>query len=80
VPYIKELGVSAVWLSPIYPSPGKDFGYDISDYLSIDPTFGTMDDFDQLVTKLHEAGRSNCNSLKISNLFWAQMYLLFLQE
>jgi hypothetical protein len=49
LPYLKSLGVDAVWLSPIFPSPMADFGYDISDYTGIDPLFGTMDDFDALV-------------------------------
>ena len=52
--YIKSLGVDAIWLAPVYPSPNVDFGYDISDYESIDPTFGTLQDFDRLVA---EAGK-----------------------
>ncbi len=44
-----SLGVDAVLLSPMYPSPGFDVGYDISDYQAIDPAFGSMDDFDRLV-------------------------------
>ena len=47
--YLKELGVDAIWLTPVYPSPQVDFGYDISDYRSIDPQYGTMEDFDRLV-------------------------------
>ena len=54
--YLQSLGVDAIWLTPIYPSPQVDFGYDISDYTAIDPRFGTMDDFDALV---REAGRRN---------------------
>jgi len=54
--YLSELGVDAIWLSPIYPSPDKDFGYDIADYFDIDPRFGTMADFDLL---LHEAHKRN---------------------
>ena len=56
VPYLKDLGVGAVWLSPIYQSPGKDFGYDISDYEAIDPIFGTMADFKNLSSTLSQAG------------------------
>ena len=56
IPYLCELGVDAVWISPFYPSPMKDFGYDISDYCGIDPLFGTMADFDALSTALHAAG------------------------
>jgi alpha-glucosidase len=54
--YLKWLGIDALWLSPIHPSPMKDFGYDISDYLDIDPLFGTLADFDALVVKAHERG------------------------
>ena len=46
LPYLLTLGIDAVWLSPIFPSPMADFGYDISDYTGIDPLFGTMADFD----------------------------------
>jgi alpha-glucosidase len=49
--YLKSLGVDAVWLSPIYPSPQIDFGYDISDYENIDPQYGTLADFDRLVAE-----------------------------
>ena len=56
LPYLKALGIKAVWISPIYPSPMADFGYDISDYTGIWPGFGTMDDFDQLLEQLHGAG------------------------
>ena len=48
--YLQGLGVNAIWLTPIYPSPQKDFGYDISDYEAIDPMFGTMADFEHLLT------------------------------
>ncbi|WP_286262840.1 alpha-glucosidase family protein [Thalassotalea atypica] len=51
IPYIKSLGVDAIWVSPFFKSPMQDFGYDISDYRAIDPMFGTMDDFDELMTK-----------------------------
>jgi alpha-glucosidase len=49
--YLKTLGVDAVWLSPIYPSPQVDFGYDISDYENVDPQYGTLADFDKLVAE-----------------------------
>ncbi len=53
--YLGEvLGVNAIWLSPFYPSPMADFGYDVSDYCNIDPMFGTLDDFDELVSRSHE--------------------------
>lgn len=52
--YIADLGVNAIWISPIYPSPMRDFGYDISDFCNIDSVFGTLDDFDLLVTESHK--------------------------
>lgn len=54
--YIASLGVDAIWISPFFKSPMKDFGYDISDYRQIDPIFGDLDDFDQLITKAHALG------------------------
>ena len=56
VDYLAELGISAVWLSPIYRSPQADNGYDIADYYDIDPVYGTLDDFDELLTVLHAHG------------------------
>jgi len=56
IDHLKWLGVDAVWLTPIYKSPFRDLGYDISDYCSIDPAFGTLDDFDRLLGRLHEEG------------------------
>jgi alpha-glucosidase len=43
--YLKDLGIDAIWITPMYPSPGVDYGYDISDYTAIDPEYGTMADF-----------------------------------
>ncbi|WP_273847569.1 alpha-amylase family glycosyl hydrolase [Rubrobacter calidifluminis] len=54
--YLAWLGVDAVWLSPIYPSPMADFGYDISCYTDVDPLFGTLEDFDRLVEEAHRRG------------------------
>jgi len=51
--YVKSLGVEAIWLSPIYPSPMYDFGYDVSNYTGIHPLFGDMDDFDELLREVH---------------------------
>lgn len=51
-----SLGIDAIWMSPFYPSPMKDFGYDVSDYCGIDPQFGTLDDFDRLVAEAHRRG------------------------
>jgi len=56
LPYLTSLGIDAIWLSPIFPSPMADFGYDISDYTGIDPLFGTMADFDALVSAAHGNG------------------------
>jgi len=50
------LGVDAVWLSPFYPSPMADFGYDVSDYCDVHPMFGTLDDFGELLTEAHKRG------------------------
>ena len=56
LPYLVSLGINAVWLSPVFPSPMADFGYDISDYTGIDPLFGSMADFDALVSAVHTKG------------------------
>ncbi len=56
LPAIADLGCDAIWLNPCYPSPQKDHGYDIADYRSIDPRFGTLDDFDALVDQAHRLG------------------------
>lgn len=54
--YLTWLGVDALWISPIYPSPMADFGYDVADYTGIHPLFGTMEDFDRLLEAAHERG------------------------
>ncbi|GAB7079310.1 maltose alpha-D-glucosyltransferase [Megalodesulfovibrio paquesii] len=54
--YIADLGVTAIWLLPFYPSPGRDDGYDIADYLSINPDYGTMHDFKQFLKQAHARG------------------------
>ncbi|MBB4262012.1 MULTISPECIES: alpha-amylase family glycosyl hydrolase [unclassified Bradyrhizobium] len=56
IDYLKWLGVDAVWLTPIYKSPFRDLGYDISDYCAIDPAFGSLEDFDRLLEALHAEG------------------------
>src|SRR4051794_18759514 len=53
LPHLAELGVNALWLTPIFRSPMADFGYDISDYTAIDPIFGELSDFDALLTAAH---------------------------
>jgi alpha-glucosidase len=54
--YVRWLGVHAIWISPIYPSPMADFGYDVADYCNIDPMFGTLADFDRMLAEAHERG------------------------
>jgi alpha-glucosidase len=54
--YIASLGVDAVWLSPFFTSPMRDFGYDVADYCDVDPIFGTLADFDALIAKAHRLG------------------------
>lgn len=51
--YLADLGIDAIWLSPFYPTPDADFGYDISDHTDVDPRFGTLADFDELVAQAH---------------------------
>jgi alpha-glucosidase len=54
--YLAELGVDAIWLSPIFPSPMADFGYDVTDFCGVDPLFGTLEDFDRLLAATHDRG------------------------
>jgi len=54
--YISGLGVDAIWISPFFKSPQKDFGYDVSDYCDINPDYGSLDDFDALIAKAHNLG------------------------
>ena len=54
--YLKTLGIDAIWLTPFYISPQVDNGYDVANYTAIDPTYGTLDDFDELVARAHEYG------------------------
>ncbi|MEO6152390.1 MAG: alpha-amylase family glycosyl hydrolase [Croceibacterium sp.] len=54
--YLADLGIDALWLSPIYPSPMADFGYDVADYCGIEPLFGTLADFDRLLAEAHRRG------------------------
>jgi alpha-glucosidase len=56
LPYLMDLGVEALWLSPVFPSPMADFGYDISNYTDIAPIFGSLEDFDALVAAAHRSG------------------------
>ncbi|MDN5559651.1 MAG: alpha-amylase, partial [Ruaniaceae bacterium] len=56
LPYLRDLGVDALWVSPFYPSPQADAGYDVADYRGIDPLFGTLEDADTLIGTAHELG------------------------
>ncbi|MDN5788843.1 alpha-amylase family glycosyl hydrolase [Pseudorhodobacter sp.] len=56
LPHIAELGADAIWISPFFTSPMKDFGYDVSDYCDVDPMFGTLADFDAVVATAHDLG------------------------
>ena len=57
LPYLGEtLGIDAIWLSPFYPSPMEDFGYDVENYIDVDPIFGTLADFDELIVEAHQRG------------------------
>src|SRR5699024_12722085 len=59
LPYLRDLGVDALWLSPFYPSPQVDGGYDISDHQDVDPLFGTLDDADELIRRAHDQDRKS---------------------
>ncbi|MET0526179.1 MAG: glycoside hydrolase family 13 protein [Nocardioides sp.] len=56
LPYLRDLGVDAVWITPFYTSPQRDHGYDVADYCDVDPLFGTLDDADTLLARAHELG------------------------
>ena len=54
--YLKKLGIDAIWITPWYPSPQKDHGYDVSDFMDIEPDYGTIEDAKQLISKAHDLG------------------------
>ena len=56
LPYLKKLGIDAIWITPWYPSPQKDHGYDVSDYMNIEPDYGTLSDAEQLIREAHAMG------------------------
>ena len=56
LPYLKKLGITAIWLSPVFASPMEDMGYDIADYYHIDPLFGSDEDMDELIEKAKKNG------------------------
>ncbi len=55
IPYLRDLGIDAIWITPCFPSPQVDFGYDVSDYLNVDPVYGTLADLDHLVAQARDA-------------------------
>lgn len=65
--YLQSLGVDAIWITPFYPSPQVDFGYDISDYRGIDPQFGTMADFDRLMAESKQRGIRVINDMVLNH-------------
>jgi alpha-glucosidase len=65
--YLKDLGVDAIWITPFYPSPQVDFGYDISDYKAIDPQYGTMADFDRLLKEAGKRGIKVINDMVLNH-------------
>lgn len=65
--YLKNLGVDVLWVTPIYQSPQQDNGYDISDYYAIDPSYGTMEDFEQLLAETHQRGMKLIMDLVINH-------------
>ena len=62
IDYLKSLEFDAIWLSPIFKSPMNDMGYDVSDYFDIDPLFGNMDDFEELINICHENENNDQNT------------------
>lgn len=54
IPYLSDLGVDAIWLTPFYPSPQEDHGYDVADFMNVEPTYGTLDDFDAMLKTAHD--------------------------
>ena len=65
--YLKDLGVDAIWITPFYPSPQVDFGYDISNYEAIDPQYGTMADFDRLLREAEKRGIKVINDMVLNH-------------
>ena len=65
--YLQELGVTAIWLLPFYPSPLKDDGYDIADYYSVNPSYGTLDDFKEFLNEAHRRGLRVITELVINH-------------
>ena len=66
--YLANLGVDALWLTPFYPSPQVDNGYDVADYLDVDPAFGTLEDVDCLIAEAHQRGHCGRRNLAARRL------------
>lgn len=65
--HFQYLNIKAVWISPFYKSPMKDFGYDVEDFRAIDPLFGTMEDFDDLMASMHSMGEHHETNKSLIN-------------
>src|SRR3981081_1656443 len=65
--YLKNLGITAIWLLPFYPSPLRDDGYDIADYFKVNPSYGTLEDFRQFLNAAHELGLKVITELVINH-------------
>jgi alpha-glucosidase len=68
LPYIADLGATAIWISPFFKSPMEDFGYDVTDHCAVDPLFGTIEDFERLITRAHELGLKILIDLVLSHV------------
>lgn len=75
--HFQYLNVKAIWISPIYKSPMKDFGYDVEDFRDIDPLFGTMADFDELLSSMHSMGEHKCHQNPLHQLKQASLQILW---
>ena len=74
------LGTNIIWLSPIFKSPMADFGYDISDFIAIDPIFGTMQDFTQLTAKAKSLGEFKVQVYLSWNYFYFKLHIYFCKD
>ncbi len=74
LPYLRELGTDAVWLTPFYPSPQHDAGYDVADFCAVDPRFGTLADFDTLVDAAHGLGLRVVVDIVPNHTSWAHAW------
>ncbi len=77
--YLHDLGIDAIWITPMYPSPGIDYGYDISDYTAIDPLYGTMADFDNLVAEA-KRNATSASSWTTSSTHTSDQHKWFLES